>query len=156
MKKLILAVMILIPMGLAAQSKSFNDLYTKYEGVEGFTCMNLSGDMLKSSMEMGGEEAAESLKDISSMTMIVTENASEEFCKEVKDMLAEGEYKSLLSLDSDGDKVEFYLAKGDAEKEDGEEKEMLLIVSSDGDYVIISMTGKGDPAEIMKQVNVNK
>ncbi len=152
MKKLILAMMLIIPMGLAAQSKSFDDLFAKYEGTEGFLCMNLAGDMLKS-MQVS-EDTEEILKGISSMALIVAEKSTEEFRKDLKATVKKGDYKSIMSLDAEGSKVELFVAKKDAGKGNDEEKEMLLLVSgSDGTDVAINMIGKGDPAKIMESVD---
>ncbi len=156
MKKLILAIMVLIPMGLAAQNKSFDDLLSKYEGTDGFVCMNMAGDMLQSTLGAKSTEAAETMKDISSMKLIVAERSNDAFRSDLKEFIGEDKYESLFSVVADGTNVQFYILKGDAGKSADEEKEMLLVVNTpEGQDVAINMIGKGDPAKMMEHVNIN-
>lgn len=149
MKKIILLLCILVPAALAAQNKHFDNLYNKYENKEGFTCMNLTGEMLAAFTMMAGgdadKKAAEVLKDVSSIKMVITKSTDNAFFADLENAILNGEYKNIVSVNESGENNVAVYQCGKEAKSDDQPKEMLLVVrSTDGESVVMSVIGKGN------------
>lgn len=141
MKKYILLFLLLsISLGAGAQSRSFRALSDKYSGKDGFTVVEMSGDMLKAINSSGKKSSSGNipLNNISNMVIIVSEKNTSAFFDDVNAMLAKGGYSELSAVNSGGSSVSFY-----AMKSGGEITEILMLVCDGNDNVIMSVTGKG-------------
>lgn len=159
MKKLILAVMMMLPVGLAAQSLTFGQIFDKYEGTEGYTIVNMGPEMLSQAAAMAGGEMDEEsksqlnsvMKDVKSFRLLITENAAEQLLAEIDEVMAEGNYQPMVSINDEGEKV--LILSSDKSGETGD-KEMLLIVQDGAELVFMQILGKMDISEMMKYINL--
>lgn len=163
----IIAIALITPFVMSAQANSLTKFFNKYEGKDGFTSVNISSDLfeLLSSINIEGEgaqelEAAKKIsKDLNGINVLVYEGGNEaidgdQLFKEALDLVNSTSYKDLLSVKSDEDNVRI-LAKNTQE---GIIDQMLILVGSNNEFVMVNIDGKLDLNEITKMsktLNIN-
>jgi hypothetical protein len=165
MKKLFLfAAAAMLSMAAAAQNKAIDRLVEKYTDREGFTVINLQGDMLRSmggminrgesSIEVDGKryEIAELLKDIVSVNVVVLQRADEIFSRDVRDAIDAVRYSPILSISEGGQKVKVSSADIRRGTLRGNQ-EIVLMVDGGGQTVMARVIGKIDTRLISEIVN---
>ena len=120
MKRLILIVMLLLPLGVMAQDDGFASLLKRYSAMQHCTTIELSHDMLQS---MGIKA------DIDKMSIISVESRGlfDDFRREVDG----------VSVNSGDGKVNIYHTKGVS----GATTEMVIVTENDSAFVVVYLTG---------------
>jgi Domain of unknown function (DUF4252) len=167
MKKLTLIILaVLTPLFFYAQ----NDLtafFNQYAGQEGFTSINISKDAFKllASINIEGEgaEELEAAKQISEkmngLQVLVYEGDQENFdaaklFNQAISFINDKNYKELMSLKSDEDNVRILVKN----TKDGVIDQMIIIVSSDEEFVLVNVDGQIDLNQltrISKQLDID-
>ncbi len=160
MKKLLLtATAAMIALVGVAQNKAIDALAEKYSATEGFTVVNLAGDMVKSisgmipraegsiTLDDGTQYSlSELLNEIALITAVVNPNGgSEEFFGEVRRAVASGDYTPLVSHNADGQTVSVSSAeirRGEFRKN----QEIVVMVAGGDATVLVRLIGKIDTA----------
>jgi len=146
--KVIAVVVFLMPAMLQAQT-AIDKLYEKYAGKKGFTSINISPEMFKmlASMDSEGNQEEQMLSQLSGLKMLVYEPGNGpkvDFMADVKATVPMKDYAELMSVDSEGETVKFLVKKAPNNKI----SEMLMIVFSEDETLVMSMTGNLDMATI--------
>ena len=148
--KIIVITALTLPLSIFAQS-GLNDLYEKYAGQDGFTSINISPEMFKflSSIDMSDsssdtKQSQNVMQQLEGLKMLIYEKPEGkdgiDFYKEINRNLSLKDYTELMTVvDSDSD-IKFLIKKV------GENRisELLMIVKSDDEVLIMSMTGDID------------
>jgi len=148
--KIIVIIALLLPGTIFAQS-DFNELYEKYAGQDGFTSINISPEMFSflSSIDMNdsssdSKQAQNVMQQLEGLKMLVYEkpegNAGIEFYKEVKNKLPLHEYTELMTVKDSESDIKFLIKKSGKNRI----SELLMIVISDDEVLVMSMTGDID------------
>ena len=147
----ILMVVLFAFMTTKAQSPA-DELFDKYAGKEGFTTVFISKYMfdLFSNIESTDPEAKEMTEVISKLTgikILASEKPDESvnFLKEMKKKISTGGYKELMIIKEENQDVQFLVRD-----EGGKISELLLIVSGEGENVLMSIQGEIDMKNISK------
>ncbi len=143
MKRIIIAItLLMVPLALSAQTKSFREFSGKYSGRDGYTMIEMSGEMFKT---IGGNVTVKSddtdisslLKQIKNMVIIISENPSSGFAEDVQSMIKSGGYTSMAVISEGEQTSKFYVIQ-----KNGKTSEFLMTVLGAGDNVIMSITGE--------------
>lgn len=156
---IILFVMALLPQMTAAQT-AIDHLYEKYAGKEGFTTINISPQMFQllagvnaSDSSPEAQKALDAMKQLKGLKMLVYEPKNPEkvqaFYEEIKRTVPVDKYMELMSVDEKDSKVQF-LASQD---KNGKIRELLMIVHSQDETMIMSLTGLIDMKTISEISN---
>ena len=129
MKRLILIVMLLLPLGAMAQNEGFASLLKRYSTMQHCTTIELSHDMLESMGIKAG---------IDKMSIISVEDRElfGDFRKGVDSVV--GGKERFMSVNNDGGKVDIYHTKG----ANGATTEMIIITENDSAFVVVYLTGR--------------
>ncbi len=161
-KQLIIATLILMafmPFLLQAQTP-IDKLYEKYAGKEGFTSINISPEMFSL---LGNIDTDDSTGDVQDAKMVMEQlkglkmlayepkpggslSDKEAFMKEVRKAVPLDEYSELMAIREDGSDIRFLIRKTDGNRI----TEMLMIIDSEDDAMVMSMTGNIDMNTISK------
>ena len=150
--KLFAIVVFLMPALLPAQT-TIDNLYEKYAGQKGFTSINISPEMFKmlASLDSGDkaevDEEEQMLSQLTGLKMLIYEpgdGVKNDFTNEVKSTIQMKDYSELMSVDSEDETVKFLVKKAPNNKF----SEMLMIVLSNDETLVMSMTGNLDMATI--------
>jgi len=167
MKKLFLifASVVFAAVITVAQSP-MDKMYQKYAGQEGFTSVNISGEMFKLFADMNidtnnvkaDESAKATIDAMSQLTgmKILTYSKSEkrnfDFIKEINSSFDLSKYAELMTIKEKDNDVKFLVKKQGKKVSD-----MLMIVEGDKEVVLMNLTGLIDMANIAKitsQMNI--
>lgn len=127
---------------LNAQVDPVNALFEKYAGAEGFTTVNITGDLLKLAAQCDPED--DDLKKVSKLNhirVLVQEEAIEgleelNFYDEVCTKLDNSLYKELIVVIEKDEQVKMMVRE-----EDDVIKEFLIVVGSEDENVLVSIRG---------------
>lgn len=135
MKKIAFVIAaILLPLLSHAQEQGIVNLYEKYSGKDGFTTLDMSGEMFRAINSSSSRK--DGTNDISRIIIIVAETDSDSFRKDVDKMLSQAKFKRLSTVRSDGENVELYLNEGT-----GTYREFLMNTYGEDEHVVIFITG---------------
>ncbi len=161
MRLIALAAGLMMSLGLQAQSDAIARYFDKYMNDDRFTVVFVSPKMFdmvsKMDLQTGDPQAQAALdiiKDLQGLRILTTEVTPLKFFQEAKDMLPGKGYEVLMTVrdNKSGDNVEFLV------KEAGDKiHELLLLVGSSDEFVMLSFTGAIDLkkiGELSKVLNV--
>jgi hypothetical protein len=142
MKRVIFVLFVCALVNLVkGQTDPVNTVFEKYAGTEGFTTVNITGDMLRMLQKLDPEN-----KDLSELSgleevRILTQedrslNEDLDFHDEIYSKLNKELYKELMVVRDNDEKVTMLVRE-----ENGTINEFLLIVSGIDDNVLISIKG---------------
>lgn len=155
MKKLItliVALCILAPIGVFAQSKSIKEIFEKYQDADDVKSISISMSGFR--FNLGSSDEAEELESlfnqVDHVRILQFENHYKSFKKsdlgeELNSILKKNKYIQLVDIRSQDEKIGIYIIKQD----DNVIKEGLIIVIEDDEAAIISVTGNIVPANFM-------
>ncbi len=156
MKGLQFIVVVLLTVTLAKGQSPADKIFEKYAGREGYTTVFISKYMfdLFSNIELNDPEAKEMSEVISKLTgirILATEQPDESinFYKEMKKEISSGIYKELMTIKEQDQDVQFLVNESE-----GKVTELLLIVSGQGENVLISIQGDINMKNIAKLANI--
>jgi hypothetical protein len=152
MKKVIF---VLIVCGLThilnGQTDPVSRVFNKYAGAEGFTTVNISGDMLKMAARMDPQdEDLQAISKLEVVKILTQEHKTDEykdlnFYDEIYNELDKSLYKELMVVKDQDEHVNMLVRE-----DNGIISEFLLIVSSDDENVLISINGEIELSELDK------
>lgn len=143
MKKVILVLFVLsVVQLLSGQDDPVSALFEKYAGKEGFTTVNITGDLLKIAAQCAPDD--EDLKKVSKLShirVLVQEEATDEleglnFYDEVIGKLDKSLYKELMVVVEKDEQVNMLMRE-----ENGVVKEFLIVVGNEDENVLVSIMG---------------
>lgn len=148
--KVLTIIMVMIPALLVAQS-DFDKLYEKYAGKDGVTSINISPEMFSflggidmSDSSDDAKEAQNVMEQLNGLKMLVYETPDtktlDNFYKEIKKALPFEDYAELMSIKDSESDVKFLVKK----KSNDRISEMLMIVKSEDEVLVMSMLGDLD------------
>jgi len=161
-KQFLIATLLLVaflPASLLAQT-AIDKLYEKYAGKEGFTSINISPEMFSMLGNINTDDSTGDVQDakmvmeqLKGLKMLAYEpkpdavtNDKEAFMKEVRKTIPLDEYAELMAIREDGSDIRFLVRKNSGNRI----SEMLMIIDSDTDAMIMSLTGDIDMNTISK------
>ena len=136
MKKFIVLITMLLPLGAMATVPELNKIVDNYSATEGVTVVNLTGEMLKAQAGAAGAEANKYIEDIESLVILQSETAdlSKKIVKQVDKALKGVNLESLVDIQAEKDNRVRVLAN-----RDGEVIADIIVYVTDGDEVALIM-----------------
>lgn len=154
MKKIIITLVailsIAMPSQIQAQSDAISKYFEKYVDDESFTSVYISSKMFEmlarvSTDDKDWEEMRGIIKDLKGIRILVKEGSGMQYYKEAVKKINFNEYDELMTVRSDDSNVKFVI------KDEGDiVKELLLIVGSPDEFVLMSFVGNIDLTKIAK------
>ena len=134
MKKFIVLITMLLPLGAMATVPELNKIVDNYSATEGVTVVNLTGEMLKAQAGAAGAEASKYIEDIESLVILQSETAdlSKKIVKQVDKALKGVNLESLVDIQAEKDNRVRVLAN-----RDGEVIADVIVFVTDGDEVAL-------------------
>ena len=136
MKKFIVLITMLLPLGAMATVPELNKIVDDYSATEGVTVVNLTGEMLKAQAGAAGADASKYIEDIESLVILQsdTANLSKKIVKQVDKALKGVNLESLVDIQAEKDNRVRVLAN-----RDGEVIADIIVFVTDGDEVALIM-----------------
>lgn len=136
MKKFIVLITTLLPLGAMATVPELNKIVDNYSATEGVTVVNLTGEMLKAQAGAAAAEASKYIEDIESLVVLQSETAdlSKKIVKQVDKALKGVNLESLVDIQAEKDNRVRVLAN-----RDGEVIADIIVFVTDGDEVALIM-----------------
>ena len=134
MKKFIVLIAMLLPLGAMATVPELNKIVDDYSTTEGVTVVNLTGEMLKAQAGAAGADANKYIEDIESLVILQSETAdlSKKIVKQVDKALKGVNLESLVDIQAEKDNRVRVLAN-----RDGEVIADVIVFVTDGDEVAL-------------------
>lgn len=134
MKKFIVLITMLLPLGAMATVPELNKIVDDYSTTEGVTVVNLTGEMLKAQAGAAGAEASKYIEDIESLVILQSETAdlSKKIVKQVDKALKGVNLENLVDIQAEKDNRVRVLAN-----RDGEVIADIIVFVTDGDEVAL-------------------
>ena len=136
MKKFIVLIAMLLPLGAMATVPELNKIVDDYSTTEGVTVVNLTGEMLKAQAGAAGADASKYIEDIESLVILQSETAdlSKKIVKQVDKALKGVNLESLVDIQAEKDNRVRVLAN-----RDGEVIADIIVFVTEGDEVALIM-----------------
>lgn len=136
MKKFIVLIAMLLPLGAMATVPELNKIVDNYSATEGVTVVNLTGEMLKAQAGAAGADANKYIEDIESLVILQSETAdlSKKIVKQVDKALKGVNLENLVDIQAEKDNRVRVLAN-----RDGEVIADIIVYVTDGDEVALIM-----------------
>lgn len=130
-----------IPLALSAQSRSFRELYGKYSGRDGYTTIEISGEMMNaigSNVTVSGSKKNVSslMSKMKNMMIVITSEGTASFAEDVENMIKTGGYTSMTDVNDGRQSSRFYVVR-----KNDKITEFLMTVMGEGDNVLICIVG---------------
>lgn len=140
MKKIAFGIILMILFTNMRAQDPVNEVFNEYAGKEGFTTVNITGDLFKMMLEMNKEEhpAKHLATQIDEVKILAQEKKSQpnlDFHQLIYNRLNKKDFKELMTVRDSKDNVDIL-----AKEKDGIITEFLLIASGD-ENVLISIKG---------------
>lgn len=134
MKKFIVLIAMLLPLGAMATVPELNKIVDNYSATEGVTVVNLTGEMLKAQAGAAAAEASKYIEDIESLVILQSEtaNLSKKIVKQVDKALKGVNLESLVDIQAEKDNRVRVLAN-----RDGEVIADIIVFVTEGDEVAL-------------------
>lgn len=136
MKKFIVLITMLLPLGAMATVPELNKIVDDYSTTEGVTVVNLTGEMLKAQAGAAAAEASKYIEDIESLVILQSEtaNLSKKIVKQVDKALKGVNLESLVDIQAEKDNRVRVLAN-----RNGEVIADIIVYVTDGNEVALIM-----------------
>lgn len=157
MKYLMLLLVCSLSLGATAQNDAINKYFDQYLEDENFGMVYISPKMfaLISKLDiddLADEDATivvEVLKELNGLRFLSTEKNAYQHYKDALSVIPTPEYELLLTFRDDGENVRFWM------KEEGEKiSELLLMIGSQKEFMLISFVGNIDLLKISRLAKV--
>lgn len=136
-KLLILTALFYCPLLSYGQTDGFMKLYEKYSGREGYTTVEMAGEMFRAiNAADGTDSGAPGLNNVNRMIIIVAENGNKAFAEEVKEALQSGEYTTVSAVHDGSQSVEFFIRQ-----EEGHTTEVVMNVYDGTEHIVMLLDG---------------
>lgn len=143
-------VMLVFALPCAAQNKSIEDIFSKFEGKNGVTSVNISKDLMNMAAQMDSNDnkAKALFGQISGVKILAFEKATPDEKVSFENMvkaLSLSDYKELMVVKEKENSVRML-----SKENQGKISEFLLLVTGGNEPVLVSITGNIDPKELGK------
>ena len=134
MKKFIVLITMLLPLGAMATVPELNKIVDNYSATEGVTVVNLTGEMLKAQAGAAGADTSKYIEDIESLVILQsdTANLSKKIVKQVDKALKGVNLENLVDIQAEKDNRVRVLAN-----RDGEVIADVIVFVTEGDEVAL-------------------
>ena len=156
MKGLLFTLVVLLTVIVAKGQSPADKIFDKYAGREGYTTVFISKYMFDlfsniESTDPDAEEMSEVISKLTGIKILAAEQPDESvnFYKEMKKEISSGAYKELMIIKEQDQDVQFLVNESE-----GKITELLLIVSGQGENVLMSIQGDIDMKNIAKLANI--
>ena len=156
MKRMVFALTVLVlPLCTAAcQKNGIDNFFNSYQGKEGFTTVNLSGDLFSLIADTSDDEkSGEISMDISSVRILsINEDNNTggiNFMEELKRSINRGGYEELMMVKNSKNDVRVLI------KSSGRKVKELLVISGGKDNALIQIKGNFEKKDIRKLADSN-
>lgn len=155
MKKYVIILLLMLPLALTAQQKSFKLLFEKYSGREGYTTVGLSADMLRMVYSFSGEdsdpEMTKLLNDIKGISIVVSDRMNDEFIDDLEKMIDKYTgLKTVTSINESGQVTRIFIVE-----KDNITTEFLMVSYGKQSNVAINIVGNVDVKQISRLSDFN-
>lgn len=162
MRKILLLFAALLPILACGQQRGFTAFYNQYSGREGFTTVEITGDMIRMMGNMIVEKGSDAdlsrmLNGIKSIKIVVSEHFNEVFIADMNKIVVNSPYKLMTSIVQGAQTTKFYFIElVGAKKQSGETlaSEFLMLSQGGEDNVLINIVGELDIKKISKLSNI--
>ncbi|MDE1191071.1 MAG: DUF4252 domain-containing protein [Arachidicoccus sp.] len=150
-KKIIalLAALILLSAQAFSQSDAINKFFSQYENDDNFTVVSISPKMFKMMSKINwndvGQDVKQTISQITSLRLLETEKNAQQIYKDAARKLNIASYEELMTVRDEGDNVKFLVKENN-----NIISELLMLVGSNDDFVLMSITGNIDLDKIAK------
>lgn len=162
MKKLIiLAFVALLPFMGMAQSAQIQSFIDKYAGKDGFTTINITPKMFELIASMGldleddeAQQVLDMVSKLEGLKVLIYEGdgsgtSASTLWSEAKKSIPQNGFEELMTVNSEEESVRIVVK----EKRKGVLDELLLTVSDNSEFVMVSLTGEIELAKIAALAN---
>ncbi len=150
MRRYILILLAIIPLGAAAQNKAIEALAKKYADRDGFSTTVVKGDLssgFAGSIDLDNLDISNIIKDISTIIVVRAHKPDPVFTREVNNAVATG-YATVMSASSEGERVRFLLSEKPSAKS---KNEFVITISGKKTNLVVSITGNYKLGKVTKQ-----
>lgn len=149
MKRLILLIALLLPIGVMAAEPITSKISDKYGNTDGVTVVNLEGAMLQAMIASEAdsvEEAAEAAKYLDALKVITCENkaVSAKLRKDIDKLIKRSNLQSLIDIPKEGIKIYTH-------GENGAITGIIVYVTEEVDVTLVEISGNF-PSELMDEL----
>ncbi len=154
-KRVLLSIVALtVALAAAAQNQAIDKLAAKYADKEGYTVLNMEGDMVKEIGKMAGgaaesPELTKMLENVSLITVVVAQKPAPELAEDVKNAIDEVEYTPMISTVTEGQSVKI-LTNDIKRGKNKKKKEIVISVFQAEQVVLVRIVGDIDMAALTK------
>ena len=134
-----------------AQSNAIDRLFNKFSGNENVTEVNISAKMFSlfgyiDADTKEDQETLDALKGIKSLYLMSTENKAEaDKMRATAKNIRKDTFEPLMTVKDGNDDIEFLI-----QEKDGTVSELLMLVDSDSNFLVMSLTGLIDLEKLSK------
>ena len=151
------ALIMTLLFGLAsyAQSSTIDKLFDKYSGNENITEVNISSKMFSlfgyiDAESKEDQEMMDALKGIKSLYLMTTENKVEaDNMRATAKHIKKDSFEPLMTVRDGDDDIEFLI-----QEKNGKVTELIMLVDSDSNFLVMSLTGLIDLEKLSKLSNI--
>ena len=143
MKHIISSLVLVFLSGLCfGQQDAIDKYFSKYKDNEDFTVVYISPKMFSMISKLDDNDIDDDMRDaikgVKSLKILTTDRNGVEFYNEAKSLINTNEYEVLMTVRDDDSDIEFLVK----DSNDGNiVKELLLLVGSEEDFVLLSFFG---------------
>lgn len=147
---LALFFLLLLSTGLTAQEDAITEYFDQYVDDENFTSIYISGRMFQMVSNLPENEEFNAdiksiLSDLDGLRILSTEANGKKYFQEAIKLLPIKSYAPLMKVRDESEEVQFLI-----QERDGLIRELLLLVGSEDEFVLLSFTGKIDLEKISR------
>jgi len=154
MKKLtyLIALIFILPLLANGQGK-FSSIIDKYQGVKGFTTVNMTSDMFETLGDMSKKELPKGIEGMIILTFDRDE-ADKDYplYSELKAIIDKEDYKTFMDVNDGDERVHFLVKKDNKSKNISE---FLMLITEPDETTFIWMGGNLNMDDIQKMNNID-
>ncbi len=143
------AAAFLISVQAFSQSDAIGKFFSQYENDDNFTVVSISPKMFKMLSKINWDDVSADVKQtvsqITSLRLLETEKNAQQIYKDAARKLNLASYEELMTVRDEGDNVKFLVKENN-----NTISELLMLVGSGDDFVLMSITGNIDLDKIAK------
>lgn len=153
--KFILVLTFLLSVSSFAQSSAIDRLFDKFSGKENITEVNISAKMFSlfgyiDADSKEDQETLDALKGIKSLYLMSTEKKDEaDQMRATAKHIKKDNFEPLMTVRDGDDDIEFLI-----QEKNGVVSELIMLVDSDSNFLVMSLTGLIDLEKLSKLSNI--
>ncbi len=133
---LLICLLSVIPYFARAQVTSFGELYEKYGGRDGFSTVDMAGEVFQA---IAGNDSSVVMSNIDRLVILINEEHDAGFDDDVEDMLSCGGYSTVSMIRDGGQSVGLYMKRC----EGTDDVEFVIAMFDGSDSLVMSIRGDG-------------